>query len=224
MRTICIIPALNEAGRIERVLEVVTRSAMIDIVLVANNGSTDATRECAERLGVEVIDCPERGKGNAITHVMNRRVNPDDVVLLLDADLLGLSETHIAALLTPVVRGEYVQAAGVRDTPFKRLHWRWHVGLTGERAFRAYLLWEVCEIDYQGWALETALNAICRWSPLRKKRQIAKVLMRGVRSIDKVDKYPTRRLAYRAKAALFKEWLLGTVRFILPVRFKPWLS
>ena len=155
---------------------------------------------------------------------MKQRVASDDVVLLLDADLVGLREEHIVALLAPVVREGYVQAAGVRDTPIKRLHWRWHVGLSGERAFRAYLLWEVCEIDYQGWALETALNAICRWSPLRKKRQIAKVFMHGVRSIDKVDKYPTRRAAYAAKWVLFKEWLLGTMRFILPVRFKPWLS
>ncbi|MCC7543296.1 glycosyltransferase [bacterium] len=224
MRTICIIPAFNEAGRIERVLAVATRCTMIDLVLVANNGSTDDTRERAECFGVEVIDCPERGKGNAITYVMAQRVASDDVVLLLDADLVGLCEEHIVALLAPVVHGGYVQAAGVCDTTFKRLHWRWHVGLSGERAFRASLLWEVCEIDYQGWALEAALNAICRWSLLRNKRQIAKVLMRGVRSIDKLDKYPTRRSAYIAKRAVFKEWLLGTARFILPVRFKPWLS
>lgn len=64
MRTALIIPVLNEAEVIGRVLDEVPRSA-IDRLLVVDGGSTDETRAVAAARGAEVVQQAERGYGAA---------------------------------------------------------------------------------------------------------------------------------------------------------------
>lgn len=146
---------------------------------------------------------------------------PEDIVLLLDADLRGLKVEHIDNLLKPVLDGGYIQSVGVRDSSLlKKLFWRFHVGLSGQRAFRASLLWEIYWLDYQGWALEVALNSICRWSPKRRKRQIAKALLVGVYDCPKSVKYDDVREVKALRRQVAVQWLKGLIRFNLAVSLK----
>jgi len=55
-----VIPAFNEAASLERLLPRIPRD-LCDLIVVANDCSTDATSEAARRCGATVIDRPERG-------------------------------------------------------------------------------------------------------------------------------------------------------------------
>lgn len=65
-----LIPALNEEKTIELVIQkawsFIQNHEIKAEVLVANNGSTDHTKEIAEKNKARVIDVPERGYGNAL--------------------------------------------------------------------------------------------------------------------------------------------------------------
>jgi len=224
MRTFCIIPALNEATRIQQVLNVALACEQIDLVVVVDSCSQDNTANVARDMGAMVLYCQVPGKGEAVSLAVRELAHDNDNILILDADYTGLKQEHLTNILGPVVCGEFIQSAGVIDSLPGRLYWRWHIGLTGARAFKASLLWEIYELDYMGWALETALNAICRWSPRRQKRPIAKTLLMGVSSTDKWTKYPTKGLALKAKLNCLLQWLLGTIRFNLAIKYKHWLT
>ena len=55
-----VIPAYNEASSLERLLPRIPRD-LCDLVVVANDGSTDGTSESARKHGATVIDRAERG-------------------------------------------------------------------------------------------------------------------------------------------------------------------
>lgn len=86
-----IIPALNEEGYIKRSIESVKKLNPLEVIVV-DGGSTDRTREIAEREGAIVIESP-RGRGTQ----MNRgaSIARGDVLLFLHADSLNLEELDI---------------------------------------------------------------------------------------------------------------------------------
>ena len=65
-----LIPALNEEKTIriviEKAKEFISKSKINAEILVVNNGSTDNTKEIAEKIGARVIDVFEKGYGNAL--------------------------------------------------------------------------------------------------------------------------------------------------------------
>ncbi len=75
MRTAAIIPAFNEAERIENVLEAVCLAHGVDEVIVVVDGGTDDTARIAARIpGVRVIKLTRNvGKGGALAIGSARR-------------------------------------------------------------------------------------------------------------------------------------------------------
>src|SRR5262245_32245392 len=65
-----VIPCLNEADTIgtcvEKAQRALREAAIVGEVVVADNGSTDGSREIAARLGARVVAVAERGYGNAL--------------------------------------------------------------------------------------------------------------------------------------------------------------
>jgi hypothetical protein len=81
-RITVIIPCLNEEQGIERVLH--RMPAFVDQVIVVDNGSTDRTREVAERLGAQVIREDVRGYGRA--YKRGFQFAEGDIIVTLDGD------------------------------------------------------------------------------------------------------------------------------------------
>ena len=77
-----IIPCLNEEQGIERVLR--RMPALVDQVIVVDNGSTDRTSEVAKSLGAEVIREDVRGYGRA--YKTGFATATGDVIVTLDGD------------------------------------------------------------------------------------------------------------------------------------------
>ncbi|HEV2245880.1 MAG TPA: glycosyltransferase family 2 protein [Terriglobia bacterium] len=81
-----IIPALNEAESIGRVLGRVPRGLFCQVI-VADNGSLDRTAEVAAATGAEVVREPRRGYGQACSSGI-RQVQPCvTAIAFMDADL-----------------------------------------------------------------------------------------------------------------------------------------
>ena len=112
MKITAVIPAYNEEKTLRGVLEPVMQCDEISQVIVVNDGSTDRTAEIAGEMGVDLITLPyNQGKGAAVKAGV--AATQAEIILLLDADLVGLTTDHIRALLSPVIKGEAMMTVGV---------------------------------------------------------------------------------------------------------------
>jgi glycosyltransferase involved in cell wall biosynthesis len=158
---VAIIPAYNEAETVAGVVATAREARLIDEVLVVDNGSIDETAKCAAHAGARVIDCPEKGKGQA----MAAGVAATDaaVIVFLDADLVGLVPSHVDRLAAAVLEGRAGMACGLFDRgPLQNpVFLKVLPILTGQRAVRRDI-WERVHIeDQQGYKIEAALNSLC---------------------------------------------------------------
>ncbi len=112
MGVAAIIPAFNEETTVGEIVQAVRAVPIIDEVIVVNDGSTDNTKTVAEEAGARIIDLTENvGKGGAM--VEGVKATKADVILFLDADLIGLRPDHIQELLDPVLTGQVEMTIGI---------------------------------------------------------------------------------------------------------------
>lgn len=99
-----IIPALNEEDALPRVLTDIPQPPVRRVV-VADNGSTDATARVAREAGAEVVHQPERGYGAACLKALALlEEDPPDVVVFLDGDYSDHPD-ELPTLLEPIAQG-----------------------------------------------------------------------------------------------------------------------
>jgi len=109
-----VIPALNEEASLPLVLAQLPRPPVRRIV-VADNGSTDATAQVAREGGAEVVAAARRGYGSAclagLAHL--RRTGPPDIVVFVDADYSDHPE-ELPAVVAPILSDEADLVIGSR--------------------------------------------------------------------------------------------------------------
>lgn len=83
-----VIPCLNEEQTIglvvNKAINTIKRLNIDGEVVVSDNGSTDRSKAIAQKLGARVVDCPERGNGNALRFGFNAAQGR--YIIMLDAD------------------------------------------------------------------------------------------------------------------------------------------
>ncbi|MDU0313788.1 glycosyltransferase family 2 protein [Phycicoccus sp. M110.8] len=112
-----VIPAKDEADRVAATVRAVRALPGVDLVLVVDDGSSDATAEVAREAGAEVVrHARNRGKAAAMTtgagwvarhEAVEGRVGGSDgrrPLLFVDADLED-SAANLGVLVTPVLEG-----------------------------------------------------------------------------------------------------------------------
>jgi glycosyltransferase involved in cell wall biosynthesis len=105
----CVIPAKDESARIAATVDAVRKLVGVDLVVVVDDGSTDATAEAAERAGAVVVR-HERNQGKAAAmetgaaEVARRDGPRARHLLFLDADLTDTA-TGAEPLIAPVQDG-----------------------------------------------------------------------------------------------------------------------
>ena len=187
MNLTCIIPAYNEEARIGAVLSAVLGHPLIDEVLVIDDGSSDATSAVVRtHPHARLITLPQNG-GKTAALARGFAETKSQIILLIDADLSGLSPAHLTALIAPVKSGRAHMSISLRDNaPFV---WRW-IGLdyiSGERAIlRTLLLGQDDALrKLPKFGFEVFLNALV----LRAQAPLAVVRLPGVKSPVKSAKY-----------------------------------
>lgn len=104
-RISCIIPAWNEAARIGAVLQAASHHPDLAEVIVVDDGSTDGTDRIAEAApGIRLIRQPENG-GKTAAMVAGIAAARAEMLMFLDADLIGLTPAAISDLARPVLSG-----------------------------------------------------------------------------------------------------------------------
>jgi glycosyltransferase involved in cell wall biosynthesis len=77
-----IIPTLNEAGCLRKVIEDIPE--IVTEIIVVDGGSTDGTVELAKSLGVKVVIQEKKGLGDAL--MLGIKSSHEDIVVFLDGD------------------------------------------------------------------------------------------------------------------------------------------
>ena len=201
VRVSCIIPAYNESATIADVVTAARACADIDEIIVVSDGCTDATAEGARRGGAHcVVALPHNGgKSDAVLAGLRRARGA--MIVLLDADLLGLRPDHLSGLLCPVLNGRAdMTVAAFVDDP-------WHVllrPLSGQRCFRRTMLGPPETIKGTGFGLEVVLDRLAR----ERRAQVTPVIWHDVRHRSKYEKYGTvdaLRLKVRVSSDLLRQ-------------------
>lgn len=109
-----VIPALNEADAVGKVIGDIP--AWVDRIVVADNGSTDATAEVARAAGAVVTHQPEPGYGAACLAGI-AALGAVDVVVFVDGDYSDHPE-DMADLVDPIATGsaDFIVASRVAGT------------------------------------------------------------------------------------------------------------
>lgn len=159
MNVTAVIPAYNEEQTIADVVKCVKSIDKIQKVIVVSDGSTDSTAEIARECGADVIELDENvGKGGAIRAGINECGT--EIILFLDADLIGLTEKHVWDLIEPVIdnkadmtigifkKGRMVTDLAQKVTPY----------LSGQRAIKKSIIDKIPNIDITRYGVEVALT------------------------------------------------------------------
>jgi polyisoprenyl-phosphate glycosyltransferase len=156
-----VIPAFNEEKTIGGVLSVLIDVPEIEEIIVVSDGSTDRTKEVAESFNVTVVSLAEnRGKGGAIKAGLDK--NRAEIVLFLDADLIGLCHEHVYQLLEPVASGRADMSIGIFENGRVATDLAQRVApfLSGQRAVRRSVLEEINDLDLTRFGVEVALTQL----------------------------------------------------------------
>lgn len=211
MKVAAIVPAYNEATRIERVLGVLTQCPALHEIIVVNDGSLDDTATVAlqfaqrqktpEAPAVRVINLPvNRGKGGAM--FAGATATDADVIIFFDADLIGLKPEHVERILKPVLEGEAAMSIGVfrggrLSTDMAQILVPY---ISGQRALLRDLFTEIPGIERTRSGVEIALTLHFR----RNRYPVAMVTVEGVTHTMKEEKLGWARGVW-ARAKMYAE-------------------
>lgn len=181
-----IVPAYNEEKQISRVLDVVTKMPLASEVVVVDDGSTDQTSKIARSYDVTLLIQPEnRGKGAALQRGINS--TDADIVVSIDADLVGLTVDHIKDLVQPLLEDEEVMmtvgkfASGRLPTDLAQ---KLVPQISGQRAMRRTFLDKIPDLSPTGYGVEVAITKYAR----RLKVKVKEVHLSETTQVMKEEK------------------------------------
>jgi glycosyltransferase involved in cell wall biosynthesis len=172
MKIAAIVPAYNERERISVVLDAIKSAQSVDEILVVSDGSTDGTYEFVNTdpkvraLSLET----NRGKGGAMR--AGAMGTDADIILFLDADLVGMDGEKVDAIVRPVADGHADMAIGIFKggrgatdmaqflTPY----------ISGQRAMRREVFLNIPKLDGVRSGVETAITKYFRARGLKVSR------------------------------------------------------
>lgn len=163
MKIAAVIPAYNEAKNIGRVLAPLRECPELSTVIVVSDGSTDGTANVARKLGAQVLELPKNmGKGAAV--MAGVEATTADVILLLDADLIGLTPQHVKALLAPIFTQQAMMTIGyfTEGRLATDLSQQVMPKLNGQRAIRRELFASFPELAHSRYGFEVVMNRYAR--------------------------------------------------------------
>lgn len=181
-----LIPAYNEEATIGPIVATLKNSSLINEVMVIDDGSDDETAQRALQAGARVIRMPQnQGKGEALNLGVEKAQG--EILLFLDADLIGLTVDHLETLLTPVLKGSLEMSVGTLDRGNALNRWlpNFESPFAGMRVLKRSFWQEIPEQFKKGYFIESTLTYFAKEKGLTTKGFILK----GLKHVVKERKY-----------------------------------
>lgn len=159
MKVAAIVPAYNEEKTVRAVIETLLNCPSVHEVIVVSDGSSDATAEIALGYPVRLVDLKTNvGKGGAMK--AGAAETECEVLVFIDADLVGLRCEHIETLLQPVLSEMTEMSIGIfsEGRPSTDLAQKIAPSLSGQRAVRKELFDQVPNLEDSRYGVELALT------------------------------------------------------------------
>lgn len=180
-----VIPAYNEEAGIGQVVKVCLGNMNVLEVIVIDDGSNDLTSYIAKDLGATVLSygC-NRGKAYAL--LFGSQYAKSETLLLLDADLIGLTDNHINELVKPVINGEADSTIGLfTGGRFKTdLAHAITPNLSGQRCISRSFMLSLASYSAARYGIEVAITR----HQIKENKVVKKVPLENVTHIMKEEK------------------------------------
>jgi len=127
-----------------------------------------------------------KGKATAVKEGIKHCKNNSDIIVLLDADLIGLTSNHIKELIFPVVQEEFDMTIGVFKSgrSVTDLAQLIAPNLSGQRAMKIHVADKILNLDIQGYGIEVALSKLIK----RNKLKVKSIILDNVTHTTKEEK------------------------------------
>lgn len=180
-----IIPAYNEEKTIGNVLKPLSAMEIIDEIIVISDGSYDNTASIARDYNARVIELEKnQGKSNAVLKGVN--VTDAEVIIMLDADLIGLTENHVLSLVEPVLKngvdmtiGIFKHGRGATDFAQKIAPF-----LSGQRVITRKVIDKLLKYKVKDYGIEMALTLMAD----REKINVKEIYLEDLTHVMKEEK------------------------------------
>jgi len=181
-----IIPAYNEEQRIASVLTVVEQASIVDEIIVVNDGSTDRTTEVVEGFKDVILINKKENGGKGAALAAGVVAGDGDILVFIDADLIGLTPKHINSLIGPLLDDDELMMsvgkfAGGRlrtDLPQSLVPF-----ISGQRALRRSFL-EGLDLSKTKFGAEIALTRYAK----ERGAKVEEVIINDVTHVMKEEK------------------------------------
>jgi glycosyltransferase involved in cell wall biosynthesis len=163
MKVSAIFPVFNEKERVGKIMKVLKETDFIDEVIFVDDGSKDGSFEFLKKFENQKIKVfglkRNHGKGFALSFGIRRAKG--EILIFIDADLIGLKKEHLKILITPLAKEKKKCVIGVPLEKDRKIFRPWEFWLSGERAyFKRDLLPHLEKISKLKYGVELYLDSI----------------------------------------------------------------
>ena len=202
-----LIPAYNEEATVAQVIRA-AKGSKLGPVLVIDDGSQDDTTKKALAEGVSVLRL-ELNVGKAGAVWLAAKLVKTDIIVLLDADLVGLNSKHVQALAAPVLQAKADMSRGsfsggrFRTTAAQKLTPQ----LNGQRAILRHKLLELDDFSKARYGIEIAISKGAK----KHGWKTANVDLPGVSQVMKEEKRGFRQ-GLKIRLAMYRDIFAALLR------------
>lgn len=180
-----IIPAYNEENTISTVINTLNKVKDVHEIIVVSDGSEDNTVCVAKECGANVIECKvNKGKAEAIREGL--KASKGDIIVLLDADLIGLNPDHVNKMIKPVIYNEVDMTIGIFNSGRFSTDLAQKIApqLSGQRAVKRHILERIFSTEITGYGIEIAMTKFIE----RENIKVREVILDEVTHVMKEEK------------------------------------
>jgi esterase/lipase len=152
-----IVPAYNEETRIGDVLSVLSKTKILDEIIVIDDGSSDKTSEVVRRFPNVKYIKNKINLGKAASMDKGVKSTKADIIFFCDADLIGITPEIVEEIIRPVILGKYCMFIGLRSN-FMQKSVRLFALNSGERALSRDLWERLPKYFKHRYRIEAGLN------------------------------------------------------------------